>query len=362
MPELPEVETIKTAIAQRIGSARIENVAIYNRKLREYIPEDIEAKITGASTIDYKRMAKYIVMFLDNDLCLLWHMGMSGKIKLSNEIPEREKHDHIVIQTSNGVITYNDPRRFGLFTYCNTNNLMKHRLLSHVGVEPFSKDLTTEYLDILVDLPGGEVHNPKPVYFKKGSNSYVAYIFTKIEYGQTAGYRVSDLIYPGDLVANAGESITSVLDKIRNMLTEFEYFYDLDGHFVFQKKQSFIATMWSSGEDANSIGQVEQSKARNTANAYIFKDNQIITAMSNNPNLMNLRNDYSIWGERTSTSGTAIPIHLRFAIDTKPKSYKSINIDENDMAAKGQITVYNEKYKVKVPTTQKSIEYSTSKG
>ena len=146
MPELPEVETIKTAIAQRIGSVRIENVAIYNRKLREYIPEDIEAKITGASIIDYKRMAKYIVMFLDNDLCLLWHMGMSGKIKLSNEIPEREKHDHIVIQTSNGIITYNDPRRFGLFTYCNTNNLMKHRLLSHVGVEPFSKDLTAEYL------------------------------------------------------------------------------------------------------------------------------------------------------------------------------------------------------------------------
>ena len=187
------------------------------------------------------------------------------------------------------------------------------------------KDLTTEYLDILVDLPGGEVHNPKPVYFKKGSNSYVAYIFTKIEYGQTAGYRVSDLIYPGDLVANAGESITSVLDKIRNMLTEFEYFYDLDGHFVFQKKQSFIATMWSSGEDANSVGQVEQSKARNTANAYIFKDNQIITAMSNNPNLMNLRNDYSIWGERTGTSGAKLPIHMRYAIDKKPTYYKAFD-------------------------------------
>jgi hypothetical protein len=42
-----------------------------------------------------------------------------------------------------------------------------------------------------------------------------------------------------------GESLTSVLDKIRNMLVEFEYFYDVDGRFIFQKKQSYIETMWN---------------------------------------------------------------------------------------------------------------------
>jgi hypothetical protein len=29
------------------------------------------------------------------------------------------------------------------------------------------------------------------------------------------------------------------------MLSEFEYFYDLDGRFVFQRKKSFINTLWS---------------------------------------------------------------------------------------------------------------------
>jgi hypothetical protein len=38
-----------------------------------------------------------------------------------------------------------------------------------------------------------------------------------------------DLVYDGDLIANIGESITSVLDKIKKMLTEFEYFYNLEG-------------------------------------------------------------------------------------------------------------------------------------
>jgi hypothetical protein len=41
------------------------------------------------------------------------------------------------------------------------------------------------------------------------------------------------LIYPGDLISNIGESITSILDKIVKMLGNFEYFYDLDGRFIF---------------------------------------------------------------------------------------------------------------------------------
>ena len=57
--------------------------------------------------------------------------------------------------------------------------------------------------------------------------------FTKISYGQTVGYRLTDLIYAGDLIANVGDSITSILDKIKNMLSEFEYFYNLDGQFIF---------------------------------------------------------------------------------------------------------------------------------
>jgi hypothetical protein len=35
------------------------------------------------------------------------------------------------------------------------------------------------------------------------------------------------------LIANSGDTVTSVLDKIKNMLGEFEYFYDIDGRFIF---------------------------------------------------------------------------------------------------------------------------------
>ena len=71
---------------------------------------------------------------------------------------------------------------------------------------------------------------PKPIYVKDNNNEY---IFAKISYGDTAGYRITDLIYAGDLIANIGDTITSVLDKICSMLVEFEYFYNVDGQFVF---------------------------------------------------------------------------------------------------------------------------------
>ena len=65
------------------------------------------------------------------------------------------------------------------------------------------------------------------------------YYVAKIDYGESAGYREIDLVYPDDLIGNAGESITSILDKLKNFLGDFEYFYNLDGQFVFQRKKDY---------------------------------------------------------------------------------------------------------------------------
>jgi len=59
--------------------------------------------------------------------------------------------------------------------------------------------------------------------------------------------------------------------------------------------------------------------------AYVFNEGELVTAFNNNPNLLNLRNDYSIWGTRKSISGAEIPVHLRYAIDSKPLYYKSFD-------------------------------------
>jgi hypothetical protein len=46
--------------------------------------------------------------------------------------------------------------------------------------------------------------------------------------------------------------------------------------------------------------------------------------MNNSPNLLNIKNDFSIWGLRKlKDSDTEVQIHLRYAIDKKPTRYKT---------------------------------------
>jgi hypothetical protein len=83
--------------------------------------------------------------------------------------------------------------------------------------------------DNLIDIDGEK----ESTIIKLDKESDNSYKIAKFEYGSIPGYRLTDLVYAGDLIANVGESLTSVLDKIKNMLGEFEYFYNLDGKFVF---------------------------------------------------------------------------------------------------------------------------------
>ena len=149
------------------------------------------------------------------------------------------------------------------------------------------------------------------------------YTISKLGFGDTAGYRITALVYPGDLITNIGESLTSMLDKIKNMLGDFEYFYDVDGRFVFQKKKTYINTSW------NSLIQTEddsyaESAVNTSSFVYSFENNNLISAFQNTPLLSNLRNDFSVWGMRTTGTGVELPIHARYAIDTKPIYYKSL--------------------------------------
>ena len=147
MPELPEVETVMQAISKAIGFSNIINVIINNNRFREKIPDDFAEKVCGSKIISYKRIAKYIVIGLDNGISVIWHLGMSGKIKICESAREnQEKHDHVIIQTNKLYLIFNDTRRFGLLTYCKSDKLHEHHLLKGIGKDPFAQDLCAEYL------------------------------------------------------------------------------------------------------------------------------------------------------------------------------------------------------------------------
>ena len=58
--------------------------------------------------------------------------------------------------------------------------------------------------------------------------------------------------------------------------------------------------------------------------SYIFNNLTLVTALSNSPQIKDIKNDYTIWGEKKSITGDSkIPIHMRVSIDTKPSVYRN---------------------------------------
>lgn len=170
------------------------------------------------------------------------------------------------------------------------------------------------------------------------------YRIARIQYGQTAGYKITNLVYAGDLVASVGDTITSILDKIKNMLGQYEYFYDIEGRFIFQKKRYYVnSPIGKEGNEEENLPQQEEI-------AYTLTGMKTISSFGDNPNLSNLKNDFSIWGERKTESDVTIPIHLRYAVDEKPMEYTCIEVADSELYA------YNAKYKTKL-TGQNKIKY-----
>lgn len=144
MPELPEVQTITTALEKTISTANIINVEVFCNAFRVKVDKDKALKLKGANIVEYKRIGKYMIVKLDNQFSMVFHFGMSGKITINPEAIK--KHDHIKITTSNGVFIYNDPRRFGIFDIVLTSELFEQPYLKNMGIDPFDKNLDAKYL------------------------------------------------------------------------------------------------------------------------------------------------------------------------------------------------------------------------
>lgn len=125
----------------------IVDVTVRNRRLRSVVPDGFETAVRGAKIKEYRRKGKYIVIDLDNGRSIIWHLGMSGRVKTvkSNAAPE-EKHDHVIIKTSAGLLIFNDPRRFGLIYACPTAEVDRQPCFAAMGTDPFDPLLTPELL------------------------------------------------------------------------------------------------------------------------------------------------------------------------------------------------------------------------
>lgn len=137
MPELPEVETVVRGLRPDLEGRRLVHVEARRPDLRIPIPPDLSTQLTGKTVRAVTRRAKYILIAMDDDLLLIIHLGMSGRMFIDQGDPALQAHDHVILKTDRGVtIRLNDPRRFGLVTLDHVDTLDKHRLFAGAGPEP----------------------------------------------------------------------------------------------------------------------------------------------------------------------------------------------------------------------------------
>lgn len=146
MPELPEVETVKEVLKRQVLNRTIQKVDVYWKNIIAVPDIDtFQKQIQNQKIIDIKRRGKWLLFEL-NDYYLLSHLRMEGKYFLRTNEPI-SKHEHVVFHLDNGYqLRYHDTRKFGKMYLLDKNKAMNEKPLNELGLEPWDKELTVEYL------------------------------------------------------------------------------------------------------------------------------------------------------------------------------------------------------------------------
>jgi formamidopyrimidine-DNA glycosylase len=145
MPELPEVETTRAGIEPHVTGARVREVLIRRRDLRQPVSADL-VEIEGRLVVSVKRRSKYLLLGIDDGSTVLIHLGMSGSLRVIAPGDPWRTHDHIGLTLSSGrQLRFHDPRRFGLFLRIH-GDPAAHPLLAGLGPEPLEDGFTAEHL------------------------------------------------------------------------------------------------------------------------------------------------------------------------------------------------------------------------
>ena len=140
MPELPEVETVVRGLRPRLEGAVLDHVLQRRKDLRFPLPKNFAKRLEKRRVEHIGRRAKYILAYLDDGQVLMCHLGMSGRMVISQPGEAKaplDPHDHIVITTDRGdEVRFNDTRRFGMMDLVSAEALSDHKLLKGLGPEP----------------------------------------------------------------------------------------------------------------------------------------------------------------------------------------------------------------------------------
>src|SRR5216117_2752566 len=148
MPELPEVETIVADLRPHlVGRTIVRCELSFPTIVRHPEPEEFIDAVAGMQIESVGRRGKYILIRLSSDVALVVHLGMTGQLRLLDEVAPLEKHTHAVFFLDDGrQLRYRDPRRFGRLLVGSEEALLIAKKMPRLGPEPIDASWEAEQL------------------------------------------------------------------------------------------------------------------------------------------------------------------------------------------------------------------------
>ena len=145
MPELPEVETIKRDLQQLVVGKKILDVTTDSPKQVKPSLKLVKKAIIGMAIKKVERRAKLIQIFLSNNKILIIHLKLTGRVLIRDKQDPLDKWQHVTINLNgNQELRFCDLRKFGWVKLVTNKELQI--INKELGVEPFDKEFTVDYL------------------------------------------------------------------------------------------------------------------------------------------------------------------------------------------------------------------------
>lgn len=147
MPELPEVESIKLTLAEKILGKTIVGAEIFWPPAAvSILGKDFTELVVDSVIEDIGRRGKYLLIHLNNGLTMIIHFRMTGRLIYYSHKQSPDKHTHIVFQLENGEMHYSDIRKFGRVQLVLTKDIAKVPSLTKLGPEPLDQAFAFDIL------------------------------------------------------------------------------------------------------------------------------------------------------------------------------------------------------------------------
>lgn len=157
MPELPEIEALREALAEGLRGRRVESVALRQFALLKTFDPPLDA-LVGESLGGARRHGKHLLLDFSHDLALVIHLGIGGRLvpAVAGRAPPRSLSLELDFDDGSAlrVVELGSKKRSSVHL------LRRHEVathLDHLGIDALAPELTAQHFAGLLAAERGQL-------------------------------------------------------------------------------------------------------------------------------------------------------------------------------------------------------------